>query len=848
MSQDKKDKAIAKAHAAREKEAAKLAKQAEKAEAAAKKQADKAAKQAEKEAAKAEAAAKKQAEKTAKEVVAADVEQASAEAVETTVEVTEKAWKPKKVKAEKQPKEKKVKEKKVKEPKVKAAKEENSEGKTAKGKFTDNLVSLVGKVKGLVKKNADKPEKEYKDVKPFNAKLQKFLGIRTLLIASFIVPVIFIVIVGITAYSKSADGLTSSYEDSVLSSMEIAADFMDFGFDLTKSAVLKYALDGDLRAYTLGTKGVMDEVTEQLPEAAQKIASDARSELSSEQSANKFIKNLHVIPNAKLKVISTTGQSKAGVFDEYVADEGAFLLEGQGEGWVGEHAYIDTNVGISALGYSCSYIRTYNHRGGCVIGDVSKDEIVKILEGVGLAEGTILAFVTEDGRETSITGEAYNFASYPAYQNFLNGEETSGYTYVSWNGEEYLLLYARCELNRSAICAMVPKAEVIAAAESIKGSTVLLTVVACIASALIGLVIAASMSRVIDKIVKALAKVSEGDLTVKLNVRSRNEFGTLAHSVNDTVKNMRHLIEQVSDITGTVSASAENMLVVSDEVVESTSNITTAVNEIDIGIGQQAEDAQNCFEQMDDLSGRMGVVNDNIKNMQQLADGTMNMISQGVSTIGELEKSSEYTTEMSKQVMEDVKALETQSLSIEQFIGIINDIASQTNLLSLNASIEAARAGEAGRGFAVVAEEIRKLADGSMNAAGEIKKVVDSIKVQTAETVKSTLKSEQVIMAQADIVARTNKAFENMNKSVNTLLEKLNEVEKNVADMDGSREVTLNAIESISAVSEETAASSNVVNETVANQKESALTLEAAAKDLQVKTQELNEAIAFFKI
>lgn len=847
MSQDKKDKAIAKAHAAREKEAAKLAKQAEKAEAAAKKQAEKAAKQAEKEAAKAEAAAKKQAEKTAKEAEAANIEQASAEAVETTVEATEKAWKPKKVKAEKQPKEKKIKEKKVKEPKVKAAGEDE---KAAKGKFSDKLAALVGKIKGLVKKNADKPEKEYKDVKPFNAKLQKFLGIRTLLIASFIVPVIFIVIVGITAYSKSADGLTSSYEDSVLSSMEIAADFMDFGFDLTKSAVLKYALDGDLRAYTLGTKGMIDETTELFPSGsqAQTIASETRSEMSSEQSANKFIKNLHILPNSKLLVISTTGQSKVGTFDEYVADEGAFLLEGQGEGWVGEHAFVDTNVGISALGYSCAYVRTYNHRGGCVIGDVSKDEIVKILEGIGLAEGSILAFVTEDGRETSITGEAYNFTSYPEYQKFLDGEETSGYTYISYNGEDYLLLYARCEVNRSSICAMVPKAEVIAAAESIKGSTVLLTVVACIASALIGLVIAASMSSVIDKIVNALAKVSEGDLTVKLNVRSRNEFGTLAHSVNDTVKNMRHLIEQVSDITGTVSASAENMLVVSDEVVESTSNITTAVNEIDIGIGQQAEDAQNCFEQMDDLSGRMGVVNDNIKNMQQLADGTMNMISQGVSTIGELEKSSEYTTEMSKQVMEDVKALETQSLSIEQFIGIINDIASQTNLLSLNASIEAARAGEAGRGFAVVAEEIRKLADGSMNAAGEIKKVVDSIKVQTAETVKSTLKSEQVIMAQADIVARTNKAFENMNKSVNTLLEKLDEVEKNVADMDGSREVTLNAIESISAVSEETAASSNVVNETVANQKESALTLEAAAKDLQVKTQELNEAIAFFKI
>ncbi len=771
---DKKDRAIAKVYATREKENARIAKQAEKADRAAKKQADRAAKRAAKE------------------------DGAATQAVVVTEKKEKKVW-------------------------------------------------SVNVVKESIKKKKNGTENN-KEVKPFSTKLQKLLGIRTLLIASFVIPVIFIVVVGVTAYSKSADGLTASYENSVLSSMEVAADFLNFGFDLTKSAVLKYSFDSDLRSYTLGMKGERDETTEQLPPAAQAIASEFRTTISSEQSANKFIKNIHIIPNSKLSIISTTGQSKAGVFDEYVAEEGAFLLEGQGEGWVGEHAYIDTNVGVSSLGYACAYVRTFNHRGACVIGDVSKDEVVTVLESIGLEDGAMLAFITADGKETSITGEEYNISAYPVYNEFAAADETSGYKYTSIDGEEYLFLYARCEINNAAICAMVPKAEVIAAAESIKGSTILLTFVACVISAAIGLIIATSMSRVIDRIVSVLEKLSQGDLTVKLNVRSRNEFGMLAHSVNDTVNNMRNLIEKVSGITGTVNESADRMLAISDEVVVTTSNITTAINEIDIGIGQQAEDAQDCFHQMDELSGKIGVVDDDVKNMHNLAKGTVDMINNGVSTIGELEKSSEYTTEMTKEVMEEVKALETQSLSIEQFIGIINDIASQTNLLSLNASIEAARAGEAGRGFAVVAEEIRKLADGSMSAAGEIKKVVDSIKVQTAETVKSTLKSEQIVKEQADIVARTNKAFEDMNESVRTLLDKLGEVEKNVKDMDGSRVATLDAIESISAVSEQTAASSNVVNETIINQKESAITLEGAAKDLQNKINELAAALTFFKI
>ena len=135
-----------------------------------------------------------------------------------------------------------------------------------------------------------------------------------------------------------------------------------------------------------------------------------------------------------------------------------------------------------------------------------------------------------------------------------------------------------------------------------------------------------------------------------------------------------------------------------------------------------------------------------------------------------------------------------------------------------------------------------------MSAAGEIQRVVLGIKEQTAGTVSSTVKAQNVFEEQAGIVAKTKEAFDNMNNSVETLLEKLKDVAENVTDMNNSREVTLNAIESISAVSEETAASSSVVNDTVLSQKESAQTLESAANDLERRTEELSEALSFFKI
>ena len=685
-----------------------------------------------------------------------------------------------------------------------------------------------------------------KNEEPKEAKVKKPLtwkslfGIRTQLISAFLVPVVFVVIVGVAAYSEASYGLNANYEESAASSIEMAVEYINFGFDSVKSVATKYANDADLRKYVFGTSL-----------EASKVASETRTSFGTEVATNRFLVHMFLIPSSGQNIISTQGgiEDSDGLYGTLIEEnEGAVLIQNQSKGWVGEHPYIDDNLKVLSKSYACAYMIAFSSKKGCVVADVDSEAILSILRGLDFGKDSRVAFITADGRELTPTGDSYNMQELDVYKELYASQNFSDSKYFKYNGEEYLFMISTSRDSGASICAMVPKATVVGAASSIRTLTVVLVIIACIISVGFGFVISMGMSNVINKIVEKLGHVSNGDLTVKLNVKNKNEFGELADSVTNTVTNMRGLVEKVNEISSMVGSSTERMLTVSEEVVNSTMNITTAVNEIDIGITQQAEDAQNCFEQMDGLSKKMELVNSNIENIQGIAGGTMNMINQGIETMVELEKSSDYTTEISKQVMEDVKMLEAKSMSIEQFVGVINDIASQTSLLSLNASIEAARAGEAGRGFAVVAEEIRKLADGSMSAAGEIQRVVEDIKTQTAGTVASTVKSVKVIASQADIVIRTKEAFDNMNASVNALLEKLREVSVNVTDMDGSREMTLNSIESISAVSQETAASSNVVNDTVANQKQSALILESAAKDLEEKTKELNEALAFFKL
>ncbi len=783
-SNKEKEKALAKALAEQEKEAKKAAKEAEKARKKAEKEAEKAAKAAEK--------ATNEKEKPAKE----------------------KAVK------EKAPKEKTVKEKKAKKEKT-----ETTEKKSLSDLFAKN-------------------EDDKENIEGVKKSSHGLFGIKSQLIFGFLIPVVFVIVVGIVAYNVASDGLISNYEDSSTNSIEMAVKFLDYGFESVESAVLSYATDGDVRKYTFGTMSALDRGT---------FVSSLRTEINSEVTLNNFLSHLYIITSENAEMITTTGytdtEKTGGPYKTFVEEaEAAPLKNNSGEGWIGNHPYIDENIKVLNSSYACSFMKNITHKAACVVGDVAISAVIEILEGLDLGEGSIIEFITADGREITASGDISNIIELEVYKRLHAAEEMTASEYIDFKGEEYLFVISKSAINDSSICALVPKSVVVGAASSIKGITVILVLIAILVSAGTGFFIATNMGKIINKIVKKLGVVAGGDLTVQFDFNRKNEFGDLSNAASDTVTNMRGLIEKVADISEKVKNSSGRLLYVSDEVVTSTSSISTAINEIDIGIGQQAEDAQNCFEQMDDLSNKMEVVHNDIGDIQSIADGTKDMINQGIDTMLELEKSSAYSTEISREVMEDVKALETQSMSIEKFVGVINDIASQTSLLSLNASIEAARAGEAGRGFAVVAEEIRKLADGSMSAAGEIQRVVLGIKEQTAGTVSSTVKAQNVFEEQATIVAKTKEAFDNMNNSVAALLEKLKDVAANVTDMNNSREVTLNAIESISAVSEETAASSSVVNDTVLSQKDSAQTLEAAARDLEQRTEELKEALSFFKI
>jgi methyl-accepting chemotaxis protein len=178
----------------------------------------------------------------------------------------------------------------------------------------------------------------------------------------------------------------------------------------------------------------------------------------------------------------------------------------------------------------------------------------------------------------------------------------------------------------------------------------------------------------------------------------------------------------------------------------------------------------------------------------------------------------------------------------------MNQISEQTNLLSLNASIEAARAGEYGKGFAVVASEIRKLAEQSQGSANDIKKIIESIQGDTKKVVVTARKAETVLNLQQDAVKNTTDSYGIINDSVEQLMVYLSNITQNVGNIETARVSTLGAIENISAVLEEIAASSNTVNQTSNDQLASVETLNMAAKMLNENAETLVTEVNRFKV
>lgn len=683
--------------------------------------------------------------------------------------------------------------------------------------------------------------------------LGKFLKARNSisfrLISAFMVPVAFIIILGVVSYNVASNGIVERYEDSSLQTITMTGEYLKFGLVTIESTSLQYSNDNSISNY------FNNDYADNRAEFQNAFTSIERT-ISIKKAADDFFGNIYLISD-KVKSITTNKlEIQSGVLNSLsTAEDGIDLSYIRMRGlWLGENRILDEYLETTPNDYAIRFIIHMSKAPGLIVVDVNKQKVNDILATVDYDESGILAFVTPDGKEiisgkdSSDNSDEKIFYGAEFYQSALEAEAKSGAEYVNYKGKSHLFTYAKLGNTGAMVCSLMPNSYITRQARSIGLGTAVISIIAIAAATFTAIVISRGIGKVFNDIITKLKAAAKGDLTVTFETKRKDEFSILVNEIQNTFSNMKELIRHVTAMSADVSESAEHVAKTSELFLKSTKEISSSMNEIEQGVNQQANDAQECLSQMENLSQKIVLVRDNTRDISLVADQAKNSIDEGTKVTENLNKQTESTIEITTDIIKEIELLEEKSISISKIVNVINEIANQTNLLSLNASIEAARAGEYGRGFAVVAGEIRKLAEQSQAAVNDIMLTIRSIQEVTKTTVETAKKVEKELMLQGDAVRATTSSFTDINGSVERLMKYLDDITLNVHDIEEARVSTLGAIENISAVLEEVAASTNTVSQTSDDLISSVETLNSAAETLNQNAELLVDRVNKFKI
>lgn len=692
-----------------------------------------------------------------------------------------------------------------------------------------------------------KAVKEPKAPKAPKAKAEKKtrkrgVSIRIQLIAGFVIPILFVVLVGVISYTKASEGLTKNYEESSVSALQMMMNSYDESMNSVVSIGMELAQDSTVRSYALG--GYLNDVATE-----NQAKTTIKNNLNVKVTSNSLIENIHIMPVADEYIVTTKRLSAAefqSVIDELAESEDSVMLKNAMPQWGTAHPFFDEAMEIEAGSYAmyCSMMFNSGAAKAIVVTDISTEAIRSMISQLEFGDGSYVCFYNNEGLEVS-TDENFSIASVD--EQYLNTDEDVA-QYIDYNGKEYFLMQKKSASNDSKIAVLVPKSHITQSSDDIKSVTMILVVVACVVAILISTILISSIGKNINKNVKQLEKVSRGELLEipEGRVKVRNEFGKLHHALVTTVRKMRELLLSVS-------STKDNVLTSFDQVKDSAlqlngliESVSGQIEEINDNIARENQDISGCNQQMENLSVRIKTVNNSMKEiMEQVAD-SKKMIGGGMQTVEEMMEQSQNTSKATLEVQEQVQNLGERMEQVSDFVDIIQSISEETNLLSLNASIEAARAGDAGRGFAVVAEEIRKLSDNTAKTVNEIHNIISEIDMSTKSVIDKVEEAEEISSIQVNSAKSTITAFTQINDFMETLTSCMQHVSEDVTSMNVERKKAMEAIQSIGASSENSVISTQEVNRILGSQLEASSILEKETIKMSENIMELQKSIETF--
>lgn len=355
----------------------------------------------------------------------------------------------------------------------------------------------------------------------------------------FLISVLMSILIGLLSYKQAAKVITQKYMESTLEGIKMSSEYIGFGFKGIESAAFEVISNEEVAGYYLGmySNGVNNETVNKT-DAIQRF-------IITKKVVNSFIYNIYLLSedygmnstgSIKQKVLGEENISYINsVYEQFINNEGNSLVNNKKAGIWMSVSTIDKQLEIIPDKYCIRYARALQNSNGCIIIDVSTDEITKLLKKLDYGEDCVATFMTADYKQIVYSKKGSNYSNLKNNQileNKLKGPENDGSGKLLYEGNEYLYFYSKIGNTGAAICVLVPETSLIKQLNGIRQITAILIAISCIITFLIALHIR-KLTNPIHRMMRQMSKIENGNFSIELPVESMDEIGILSKRFNE---------------------------------------------------------------------------------------------------------------------------------------------------------------------------------------------------------------------------------------------------------------------------------------------------------------------------